>query len=269
MASIFDKYLIKLGVTEKNPSLEALKEITRAHLSTIPFENISKLYYLRKSGLQFIPDFDTYMEGITKFNFGGTCYSNNYYLNKLLEHFGYDVRLCGADMKNPDVHIVNIVKLEGRDYLVDMGYASPFLDPIPLDLNSDYTIECGTDQYVICPKDDNGFHEIKFLQNGQLKHGYLLKPHKRDFSEFKGAISDSFSENATFLNALLINRFEKNYSIAIRNFTITVIMNGNVYKRTAGNKEDLINQIVRNFKMPEEIVEEIISNLEFKADAFD
>ncbi len=31
------------------------------------------------------------------------------HLNQLLSHLGFDVMLCGADMKNPDVHLINIV----------------------------------------------------------------------------------------------------------------------------------------------------------------
>ena len=118
--TLFDRYLNILGVSRKEPSITALYEIVTAHLTKVPFENISKLLY-KKQGLKNIPDLSVYLDGIEKFNFGGTCYSNNYYLYLLLKYVGYDLKLCGADMKNPDVHIVSMLKIGGRDFIVDCG----------------------------------------------------------------------------------------------------------------------------------------------------
>jgi len=41
---VVDHYLTILGVVRREPSLEALRELLAAHLTRIPFENISKLY---------------------------------------------------------------------------------------------------------------------------------------------------------------------------------------------------------------------------------
>jgi arylamine N-acetyltransferase len=109
---LFIRYLNLLGVPKREPSIDALKEIVRAQLFKVPFENISKLYYLKHRGLHHLIEFKDYLNGIEHYRFGGTCYSNNYYMNQLLTYLGYDVKLCGADMKNPDVHIVNIVSFK-------------------------------------------------------------------------------------------------------------------------------------------------------------
>jgi hypothetical protein len=42
---VVDHYLTILGVVQREPSLEALRELLAVHLTRIPFENISKLYY--------------------------------------------------------------------------------------------------------------------------------------------------------------------------------------------------------------------------------
>ncbi|HXX64100.1 MAG TPA: arylamine N-acetyltransferase, partial [Bacteroidota bacterium] len=104
-----DLYLEALELSEQDPSLPALQDLVRAHLERVPFENISKLYYMQRFGLKEMPPLERFLEGIRRYHFGGTCYSNNYYLNRLLLSLRYDVRLCGADMSSPDVHIVNIV----------------------------------------------------------------------------------------------------------------------------------------------------------------
>jgi arylamine N-acetyltransferase len=263
--SQFEDFLKILNIPQRDPSLNALTQIIKAYLTTIPFENISKIYYMKKYGLMNIPDFDLYLKGISLQNFGGTCYSNNFYMNKLLEYLGYEVRLCGADMTNPDVHIINIVSIENRDYLVDVGYAAPFFDPIPLDLNREYKIAFGTDEYVLNPRNSNGYSELNMFRNGCIKHGYRVKPHTRSISEFETVIKDSFRESATFLNAILLVRFGMQSSIRIHNFSLFEFHDQNYKQIEIKNKEDLINNIFRYFAIPKEIIEEsfsLITNFE-------
>ena len=257
--SSYEKYLKILKISRRNPSIGALTQIVRAHLTTIPFENISKIHYKNNYGLTTIPDFDLYLDGISINNFGGTCYSNNYYLNKLLNYLGYDVRLCGADMTNPDVHIVNIVSIENRDYLVDVGYAAPFLNPIPLDLTEEYKIALGVDEYIILPRTENGYSKLKMIRNGQIKHGYTVKPYSRSISEFETVIKDSFTESATFFNAILLVLFKSKSSIVIHNFSLIESYGSNFKSIKLESKIELIDNIVRHFKIPKEIVEDALA----------
>lgn len=200
-SSLFKEYLRVLNVSIKKPNLAALKELIRSHLQHIPFENISKLYYKKKFKLCYMPGFELYIEGIRKYNFGGTCYSNNFYFNQLLRYLGYNVVLCGADMKAPDVHLASIVTIEGQEFIADVGYAAPFLEPLPRNLSSDYQITFGNDKYILLPKDSNGFSQLKFYRNGALKHSYTVKPSSRLISEFDCVIKASFDETATFMNS--------------------------------------------------------------------
>jgi len=180
---LFDKYLDLLGVEASSPSFDFLCRIVRAHLLGIPFENVSKLLY-KKEGKNDIPDLSTYLNGIEKYNFGGTCYANNYYFNLLLNHLGFDVKLCGADMKNPDVHIINIVTIEGREYIIDGGYAAPFLKPLPRFLKDDHVINLGPEKFILKPQDKNGLSKLEHYYNGELKHWYTAKPKQRTIEEF-------------------------------------------------------------------------------------
>ena len=84
--NLFDKYLDLLDVEATVPSFELLYKLVKAHLIKIPFENISKLIFKRQ-GMNYIPTLQTFLEGIEKYNFGGTCYTNNYYFHLMLEHY--------------------------------------------------------------------------------------------------------------------------------------------------------------------------------------
>jgi hypothetical protein len=56
-------------------------------------------------------------------------------------HPGFDVKLCGADLKNTDIHVISMVRINGKEYIVDGGYTAPFLAPLPGDLIKDpYTM---------------------------------------------------------------------------------------------------------------------------------
>lgn len=265
---IVSRYLAILGVERAKPGLAALRELVAAHLTHIPFENISKLYYRRALGLAGLPDIRLYLEGIEKYHFGGTCYSNNYHFYLLLRSLGYESKLCAADMQNPGVHAVNMITVDGREYLVDTGYAAPFLEPIPRDLQTDYEIRLGRDRYVLQPQDARGYSQLQLFRNGLPRHGYLAKPAAKNIEDFRGVIAASFSADATFLNALLLARFWPGGSTVIHNLSVIESRDEQSTVRELQTREDLIEAIEQHFGMPREIVGEAISQLQMSQDAW-
>ena len=255
---LFQRYLAVLGVSVRELSLDTLQELTAAHLTRVPFENISKLYYKKHNGLRGLPSLEMYLDGVENYNLGGTCYTNNYYLNLLLKYVGYEVKLCGAGMTNPDVHIVNIVTLDEREYLVDVGYAAPFLKPLPLDLDQDYVVMLGRDRYVLKPRDEQCRSRVEMYRDDELIHGYTVKPIPRPIQHFDEVVAGSFSEDATFMNALLLVRFNVNWSVAIHNYNL-IESNGFEYRIVAlADKGGLVRAIVDRFAMPRKMVKDVL-----------
>ncbi len=193
------RYLALLGIRESEPGVELLTSIVRAHVTRIPFENISKLYRWKTAGFQGLTDIGMFLDGIEEHHFGGTCYSNNYHLHQLLRYLGFDADLCGADMSRPDLHVVNIVRVAGREYLVDAGYAAPFLAQLPRDLATNHVVALGTDRYVLAPKDAAGRSRMTLWRNGVSHHGYLVNPVPRDIGHFAETIAESFRPDARLL----------------------------------------------------------------------
>jgi arylamine N-acetyltransferase len=256
---LLDQYLRILGVKNNKPTLGALNEIVTAHITNVPFENISKIYYRKHLGLNSIPELKTYLDGIERNHFGGTCFSNNYYFYLLLANLGYTVTLCGADMKNPDAHMVSMVKIEGREFLLDVGYAAPFLSPIPRDLDLDYSIILGRDRYVLKPQDNHGFTRLELYRDGILKHGYVAKPDPKTLDHF--AVANSYREDATFMNTLLLARFFPDRSIVINNFTV-IESQGALSRSYALKDRDILIQAVEDlFDIPGPIVMDAVSQL--------
>lgn len=264
---LFDKYLNLLRVDKGEPTFERLKQIVRAHLIRVPFENISKLLY-KKQGMNYIPDLLTYLQGIEKFNFGGTCYANNYYLFMLIQHLGYNIKLCGADMKSPDVHLISIVTLDEKEFIVDGGYAAPFFNPLRIDLDEDYIIDFSNERYIVKPKDDLGRIKLEQYYDGKLQHWYTANPQSRKIEEFQKVIEDSYSNDAVFMNAIRITKYTGIGSLVLKNLCLTKIINSRI-----STEKFSLNEIPRvieeNFGIPLGFVEKAIINIKELKDIYD
>jgi len=261
-------YLEILNLPRVAPSLEAFRRLVTAHLARIPFENISKIYYRKRLGLANLPDIRLYLDGIKKHHFGGTCYSNNYYFHLLLRSLGYVAKLCAADMRTPEVHALNMLTIDGREYMADTGYAAPLLDPIPRDLAADYVVTLGRDRYVLRPQDANGCSRLDLYRDGVLRHGYLAKPASKTIEDFSGVIAGSFSADATFLNAVLLARFYPGRSVVIHNLSLIESNKEKSQVHVLANRGELIAAIQQHFNMPPEIVSEVLNGLVCTQDAW-
>lgn len=260
----FGRYLRILGLDPGPPDLDLLSRIVRAHLTRVPFENVSKLYSVRCLGLREPPGLGRFLDGIETHRFGGTCYSNSPHLFSLLRHLGFEAALCGADMASgPDVHVVIFVRVRERDYLVDVGYGAPFFEPLPRDLDSDHVVALGRDRFVLRPRDDLGRSRMDHFREGKLIHGYLAKPAARTLDHFETVVLDSYAEEATFMNALVAVRFLEDRSVAIYNDQFVVNSREGWDVSTLPDPESRADAVIEHFGIPGEIVREAIAGLDF------
>lgn len=255
------RYLAALGVPRRAPSREALDELVTAHLTRVPFENVSKLCYRRRLGLTGLPPLDLFLEGLERHRLGGTCYSNNCHLWSLLVSLGYEARLCGADMSKPDVHAVIVVRLEGRELLVDGGYGAPFFVPLPLDVGLVEAIAWGQERYLLHPRDAAGRSRLVVTRDGVEKHGYVVKPTPRLPEDFRRVIADSFRPEATFMNAIAIYRFERQRSLALRNLRLIESTPEGFTSRSLKDRDELVAVVEARFGIPAELVKEAVGGL--------
>ncbi len=262
------RYLRVLGVSKREPGLDALTELVTAHLTRVPFENISKLYYKKRLGLTALPGIQQYLDGIEQYHFGGTCYSNNFHFYTLLASLGYSVKLCAADMSTPSVHALSIVSVEGTEYLVDTGYAAPFPSPLPRDLTTDYVIALGRDLYVLKPQDAKGCSRLELHRDGILRHGYRAKPEPKRIEDFSRVIADSFRADATFLNSILLARFYPGRSIVIHNLNLLESQGTTSTMRALRSRDELVSKIEEHFGIPRSLVTEAIDGLGALQDAW-
>jgi arylamine N-acetyltransferase len=258
-----ERYLRILGAAREQPSAEALRRLVRAQLCRVPFENVSKLYYARQHGRHDLPCLERFLDGIEHHHFGGTCYVNNFQFFRLLRALGYEAALCGADMgSGPDVHVAIRVKMGGRELLVDVGYAAPFYDPIPLDREEVTALRFGRDTYLVHPRDTEGRTKLDHQRDGERVHGYVLKPTCRAIDHFSRAIRDSFREGATFMRSLLLVRFLDSQSVTILNRLRIDSSPEHFTLRELVTVDRVVEEIVGAFDMDEAVVRVAVDGLQ-------
>ena len=257
----FERYLSILGIGPERPSFDHLRRLVRAQIIRVPFENISKLYLKKTRGASYIPSLDEHLEGIAKHSFGGTCYANNPYFAVLLRHLGYEVEMCGADMSKPDVHVVSIVHLEDREYLVDVGYGAPFYEPMQRDLDHEQEIVFGRNRFVLHPQDPQRRSRMDHFLDGELVHGYVAKPEPRLIDHFDKIIRDSYSDAATFMNVVVVERFFADRSLRFHNFTLTESTPDGASTTRLADREELTAALENHCGFPSKIVRDAIADI--------
>ena len=171
-------------------------------------------------------------------------------------------------MSKPDVHVVSLVDLDEHEYLVDVGYAAPFFAPIARELDRAQKIAFGRHRYVLHPQDDCGRSRMDNLRDGEIIHGYVVNPTPREIAHFADVIRDSYSDQANFMNAIVIERFFPDRSIRINNLTLTESTPDGATTTDLDDKQGLAQAIVKHCGFPSEIVREAIADVALEADIY-
>ncbi|MEH6527337.1 MAG: arylamine N-acetyltransferase [Sneathiella sp.] len=114
-------------------SLSILQDLKSAFLLSVPFENIDV----------HIPQEIKLIKGaaekkIVQHQRGGFCYECNYLFHQLLIQIGFDSIICSAQMMKdgnllpPFEHMVLLVMIEGKTFLVDVGNGESVRNPMDL-----------------------------------------------------------------------------------------------------------------------------------------
>ena len=130
-----DAYLTRIGISHaKEPTLEFLDELIDAHQHAVPFDNLD----VHTKGLTPSLGIADLFEKIVNRKRGGYCFELNAAFNALLRGLGFDSRPVMARVLLRPVpyplisHRANVVTIDGRDYLADVGFGGPMASFAPL-----------------------------------------------------------------------------------------------------------------------------------------
>src|SRR2546426_11979216 len=132
--SVVDAYLKRIGYAGPlKPNSNLLRNLHRAHLFAVPFENLDISF-----GLKIICDEDAFLRKIIERHRGGFCYELNGAFAALLRSLGFQVSLLSARVPREDGslspefdHLTLRVDLE-EPWLADVGFGDSFMEPLRL-----------------------------------------------------------------------------------------------------------------------------------------
>src|SRR5207253_5672902 len=126
--------LERIGYAVPNaPNADTLRQIHRAHLLAVPFENLD-IPLKRK----IVCEEESFLRKIVERRRGGFCYEMNGAFAALLRAMGFRVTLLSARVPQPDGgdglefdHLTLRVDFE-EPYLADVGFGDSFMEPLRL-----------------------------------------------------------------------------------------------------------------------------------------
>ena len=129
-------YLARIGVeSSARADFPTLRAMQRAHVHAVPFENLD-VQLRRPVTLETEAIYDK----VVRRKRGGWCYELNGLMGWALEQLGFEVTRVSAGVAREisgdgqlGNHLCLLVHLE-RPYLVDVGFGSSLLEPLPLEV---------------------------------------------------------------------------------------------------------------------------------------
>lgn len=167
------------------PTAETLRALHVAHMTAVPFENLS----IHASEAVVLEDAALF-EKIVGRGRGGFCYEDNGLFAALLRALGFQVSMLSAEVANaeggfgkPFDHMTLLVTLEER-WLADVGFGDSFVEPLQIDERGEqvqgrhaYRITHEGDYLVMSRRDAGG-------DEWQAQYRLTLRPYNYpDFAE--------------------------------------------------------------------------------------
>ncbi|XP_056317789.1 arylamine N-acetyltransferase, pineal gland isozyme NAT-3-like [Danio aesculapii] len=135
------EYLNRIGFTGQfsKPDLDSLFTIHKLHVMSAPFENFSV-----HNGEKNSMDLRVIYDKIVKSNRGGWCCENNLLFSWALKEMGYKSTILGGRVFNSleqdflpsDSHLINLVEIDGKQYIADVSFGMSYQIWYPLELIS-------------------------------------------------------------------------------------------------------------------------------------
>ncbi|MFH1312098.1 MAG: arylamine N-acetyltransferase [Candidatus Eisenbacteria bacterium] len=232
-------FLSRTGMARQASGVAFMRELTR-HLARFPYENISKI--IKNAGsagphqsmrfpLEVVDDHFGR-------NFGGTCFSLTFLLERMLTAPGFDCYKVMADMHmGPNVHCLVIVKECGAKYMIDPGYA--LYEVIELPTRGRTTVTFPHAVVEIEREEDNRFRLWTEDASGRKwRYGFVDTPVREE--DFEGYWIDSFTKPT--LNNICLTMMTPQGHIYFRRDFFKFTSRGTISKRRL---KDGVESVIR------------------------
>ena len=224
-----DAYLERIGIEEsRGPSREFLDELIFAHQCSVPFDNLD----ICERGI--VPSLgigDLFDKMVTRKR-GGYCFEMNALFGALLKALGFDVRPCMARVLLRPIpyplisHRANIVSIDGKRYLADVGFGGPQPTFAPLIEDGAARTERGHE--FIMHRDGHSWWNVGYKGSAEEERIVLricmLSVGEEDFVPL--SFFQAVNPQSVFKLNRMVNITTEEGAINLRNNTYTVFSHG-------------------------------------------
>lgn len=225
------------------PDLDLLKKLQKAHLVAVPFENLDIHYRI-----PILLDTGRIFEKVVLNRRGGFCYELNGLFCNLLLELGYNARRISARVyKNEEGyspefdHLVILVNIADREYLVDVGFGEFAFGPlelVPGQIQDDERGRFSIDSI------EEGYFRVNKIDGDHSTPVYIFKPIAREFSEFEHMCAYHQTDpRSHFMQQRLISLALDPGRITISGNTLK-IMNGNSTTEEKIHSEEAFDKLL-------------------------
>src|SRR5581483_9026396 len=240
-------YLARIAYSgPTDPSSETLKQLHRAHLFHVPFENLD--IGLKRS---IVCDQSRFVHKIVEENRGGFCYEMNGAFAWLLTELGFKATLLSARVGRADGsfgpefdHLTLRVDLD-EPWLADVGFGESFIDPLRLEPELEQHQEHGT--FRILKQEEHWVVERKGPHpDWKTEYAFAMIPRRlEDFSgmcHYHQTSPDShFTQNKVCTLATADGR------TTLTPDKLIITSNGNREERKVETEEEWVNTLKSRF----------------------
>jgi N-hydroxyarylamine O-acetyltransferase len=177
-----DAYFRRIGYDGgREPTLETLHSMVRAHFYHVPFENLDIA-----RGVRIEVDGDVNYAKVVGAGRGGFCLELTGLFARVLRQMGYRLDVIGArvmgegHLSEPMSHMTLIVHLD-EDWITDVGFGGRI--GMPLRMRERGEQEGDVRTYVVENDGDHWFVTCREAANAPMTYVFTLQP--REFDEFR------------------------------------------------------------------------------------
>ncbi|MEO9482900.1 MAG: arylamine N-acetyltransferase [Ekhidna sp.] len=242
-------YLKRIDLKQAEPSFKYLKALQKAHLTSIPFENLDIHY-----GSKIILDYKRIYEKIVFQKRGGFCYELNGLFYHLLYHLGFDCYIISAQVMNertekfgkPFDHMAIVVALDEELWIVDVGFGDGPISPLKIQVGvvqMDYTrywrIDTDPDENLILRvSNDTSYFKSKYLFTTEEKQLIQFM----EMCEYHQTSVDS-----PFTQKKLISQHTNNGRVTLSDRTLKITSLGETHEEDIMHEDEFLSKLDHHF----------------------
>jgi N-hydroxyarylamine O-acetyltransferase len=231
-------YLDRIGYLGPiEATAENLRALHRAHLLTVPFENLDIFL-----GRKIVLEKEAILRKILDLRRGGFCYELNSAFAGLLRAFGFQVTLLSARVARSDGgegpefdHLTLRVDL-AEPWLADVGFGDSFVEPLRLEAETEQSDPAGTFRLV---QDGGRWYLQKRESNGNWISQYSFSQLPRRLEEFAGMCHvHQTSPKSSFTQKRICSRATAEGRITLSEMKLIVTSSGSRQETVIASEEE-------------------------------